>query len=78
MEDRDTRCNPLESLVVVPLDEYRHLVYEEARNDIVKHLLMAEKTNYIDSNAIRIALGFSPIIPTFPNTPAPSEEKPDE
>lgn len=78
MEDKDTRCNALDDFVVVPIDEFRHLVYEEARNDIVKHLLMAEKTAYIDSNAIRIAMGFSPIVHTTPNAPDPLKEMPDE
>lgn len=78
MEDRDTRCNPLEGLVVVPLDEYRHLVYEEARNDIVRHLLMAEKTAYTDTTALRIALGIGTIVHTTPNPPSPQNEAPDK
>ena len=69
MEDRDTIRNPLDGLVVLPVDEFRHLVYEEARNDIVKHLLMAEKTAYIDTTAIRIALGIGSVVHTTPNTP---------
>lgn len=78
MEERDNHCNPLDGLVAISVDEFRHLVYEEARNDIVKHLLMAEKSAYIDSNAIRIAMGFKPIVTTLPNTPDPLKETPDE
>lgn len=78
MENKDTCCNALGGFVAVPVEEYKELVYEQARNDIVKHLLMAEKTAYIDSNAIRITLGFSPINHTTPNTPDSIKEKPDE
>lgn len=78
MEDKDTRCIPLDGLVVVPLDEFRNLVYEEARNDIVRHLLLNEKTAYIDTNTIRIAMGLNPIIHYQPADIEPSKEKTDE
>ncbi|MBQ8507988.1 MAG: hypothetical protein IJ466_11245 [Clostridia bacterium] len=78
MEERDNHCNPSDGLVAISVDEFRHLVYEEARSDIVKHLLMAEKSAYIDSNAIRIVMGFKPIVATIPNTPDPLKETPDE
>lgn len=78
MEDKDTRCNPLDGLVVVPLDEYRHLVYEEARSDIVRHLLMNEESSYIDTNALRIAMGLKPVAHYRPAIIKTTEEKPDE
>lgn len=38
MEDKDTRCNPLEGIVALPLEEYARLVRDSERLDVVKQL----------------------------------------
>lgn len=53
-------CNSSESLVTIPVSEYRELEYEKARNDIVRHLLMNEPTSYVCGDTIRIVLGLRP------------------
>lgn len=78
MEENKTCCNALEGIVVIPLAEYRRLVYEGARNDIVRRLLMNEETSYIDTTTLRIAMGLKPIVHKRPNAVDPSEETADE
>lgn len=80
MENRD---NPYSSIrrdgyVSVSVEEYQRLVYESARNDIVRHLLLAEKTDYIDITSIRIAMGISPISKAQPFANNLAEEKANE
>lgn len=80
MENRENPCSPIrcDGHVTIPVEEYQRLVYESARNDIVRHLLMAEKTDYIDTNSIRITMGISPITKPQPFATNPLKEKPDE
>lgn len=38
MEDKDTRCNPLDGIVAVSLEEYSRLVRASERLEVVKQL----------------------------------------
>lgn len=56
-KQRRNRNNSCAPKVSISVEEYSRLVYESARNDIVRHLLMAEYSAYADTNALRIVMG---------------------
>lgn len=46
MEVRDNRCNPLEGIVALPLEEYSRLVRASERLEVVKQLYENISTAY--------------------------------
>lgn len=46
MEDKDTRCNPLNGIVALSLEEYSRLVRASERLEVVKQLYESINTAY--------------------------------
>lgn len=46
MEDKDTRYNPLDGIVALPLEEYSRLVRASERLEVVKQLYESINTAY--------------------------------
>ena len=57
MEDKDTRCNPLEGIVALPLEEYARLVRDSERLEVVKQLYKNISNTY-DLDKVLKALFF--------------------
>ena len=56
MEERDNRCNPLEGIVALPLEEYSRLVRASERLEDVKRLYKSISNSYDLEKAVKALL----------------------
>ena len=56
MEDKDTRCNPLDGIVALPLEEYSRLVRASERLEVVKQLYKNISNSYDLEKAVKALL----------------------
>ena len=56
MEERDNRCNPLEGIVALSLEEYSRLVRASERLEVVKSLYKNISNSYDLEKAVKALL----------------------